>query len=474
MFSFENLNRHNPEKTHKPHPFLDDRTFHGKAIDTTQDSISTALPETELVKRKKSFVKFETPSVKEKPATFVRPFDAQHHAPKWNLHPTIEQNKRLHEQFLEKETARKDLNVFHSGNIEEITSALKKEPSSELAKEITITKEQYAEKLSGLEFLNDLDWALFTAKRLSRPDTLDHEINTALKITAFIKREPIFKEAILSEKISFEEFVRACIHHDSGKLGIHEIALNDKTSQESWIMGFMALYEEEQTDLLTEYISRHKNILPPADSMRADYELMKGFFSENRIRAAEFVPIKANLNDDEIKLLKEQGINTDLSIIQIISEHEEKSEHILRSLGFSIEAQLAGNHHNYKRVEKFPMSSTLLRLGDMQEAMSETSREYDKNPPTPIRAIAFMIDAINNDRNLDTDIAALWIKQIMDEMKPAYLDQVRKEEAARDEYGSLDAKSGELAFVENFLKENSPRAKNNLRAKIEFGYDMAA
>ena len=390
----------------------------------------------------------------------IRSFDVGHKATDFTGSPFVRENAQLKIEREITKNKQELSDLFKSGNIENITDLLKEKEvlNLEFNKEIKITKEKYSEQLSAATFLNNNDWKILTGLKIFNESTLEHSIGTYLVIKEKIEeRLKDLGQEIVHEGVQFEQLYRACLLHDIGKMAIPEFILDSKTTDEDWVRCFMMLDENEQDDILV----KNKTIVP--DAIRDDVDEMINFFEKNRIRAVKFVPVKAILNEKQIKMLENLGMNSNDPLRTIMQIHEEKSEEILNSLGYVIESMLAGNHHNYKHVSKklgekpsslsaihisTEIASNILHLGDVQQALNGDRAYHHKQPM--LRILAFLIDDAENG-TIDPEITAKWIADELKKMSPQYLSEIRSKNASHQDAKYIQERHDELLDIENFI-----------------------
>ena len=419
---------------------------------------------------------FEKNNAHKKP---LRPFDAKYAANSLNNHPAIRENQASNEKQKAELQRGNIVKIFQSLDLNKIINTLK---SSEInpyfQEEIDKTKKQHGERLSSATFLDDMDWKILTGIKLFNKETFEHSIGTYLIARNTIENDlPELAVEIQNEGVTLEQFYRACLFHDIGKMAIPEFILNSKVTDEMWVTGFMMLPEsidKVDKEIVAEFKDQQeaqayadKNCqddilvargLTPPDAIRADHKALSEYFEENRIRAVEFVPIRGMLTVDQAQKLNEGGIDTQLSLKEIMQLHEKKSEETLKKLGFVIEAFLAGNHHNYKarnkRLGEKPISlsslhiATIIHLADIEQALSVDRTYHHKQPALKIMAI--LVDDAESE-TMDPALTARWIRKRLAKMSPAYLDEVRAMKNEKQTVEYRRNRKNELETIENFL-----------------------
>jgi HD-GYP domain-containing protein (c-di-GMP phosphodiesterase class II) len=416
----------------------------------------------------KSFQNKKSSSVQKKESSDKR---TPAKATKFDLEQIMQINGNIPEKkkTVEEIEQEKIKNFFKSGNLEEISSFLADKKIEDIAfhKEVSRIKEAYGEILSSADFLTHQDWRVLTAIELFDKTTLEHSIGTFTVAKQKIEErlQGLGKE-IVHEGVDLNQFYRSCLFHDIGKMAIPEFILNNSTSDNNWVIGFMMLEEDEQDKLLVE-----NEIIVP-DAIRNNPDEMKKFFAENRIRAVKFVPIKSVLEPKKIEEMKARDLDPEKSLMEIIRIHEKKSEEILLKIGYVVEALLTGNHHNYQhKDEKLgakpvslsavhisgEISSNLIHLADIQQALSGDRSYHHKQPV--LRILTFLIDDAENGV-IDKNITSLWIKDELEKMNPAYLNEVRNMKALHQHHDYLKSRHMELELIDEFLQNNLSEISN--------------
>ncbi|KKQ50932.1 MAG: hypothetical protein US70_C0028G0016 [Parcubacteria group bacterium GW2011_GWD2_38_11] len=392
-------------------------------------------------------------------------------AKRFDLEEILQRNHSFNQtkgHTLEKEEKEKIEHFFRSGNFEEVTDFLtdKKVGNFAFNKEIQRVKKDYEKDLSSADFLNRKDWGILTAIELFDKKTFEHSIGTYLVARKKIEERLLdLGQKITDEGIELKQFYRSCLFHDIGKLAIPEFILNNTTTDGQWVYCFMEFPEDEQDKILVE----NKIIVP--DAIRNDLEKLTSFFSNNRIRAVKFIPIKAILNKNQLEIFEKQGLNPEDSLGEIMRIHEKKSKEILLKLDYPVESLLAGNHHNYKHKDKGlgekptslssihisgEISSNLIHLADVQQALNGDRSYHHKQPM--LRIMTFLVDDAENGV-IDPVIAARWINDELKKMSPAYLNEIRNMTARHQHHNYLQQRNDELLLIDNFLLNNLPEEK---------------
>ncbi|KKQ44491.1 MAG: hypothetical protein US63_C0026G0010 [Candidatus Moranbacteria bacterium GW2011_GWC2_37_8] len=396
----------------------------------------------------------------------LRSFEIQNHTTDFKNHPAIKESEKLYEAHIAREKAEKNLKLFKSRDIDEIISFLNNTENEDLEfqKEIKQTKTNYAEQLASATFLDSKDWKILTGLRLFNMETFEHSIGTYLIAKNKIKeRLTEIGIEIQHEGVRLEQFYRACLFHDIGKMAIPDFVLSKKATNLDWVTGFMTLDEEERVAILVE-----KDLPIPNDIIYGTPQDMTNYLEKERIRAIDFVPAKTLFNPEEVHVLKDiyPEMAENDSLKSFLRIHEKKSEEILQGLGFILEAFLAGNHHNYKHADKklgekpatlsalhisIEIASTILHLADIQQAL-DSNRSYHSKHNT-LRIMAFLVDDAKNEI-IDSKLTARWIKDEMLKITPEELNEIRNMHSTNTNDKDLKMRHEDLMAIENFLEKN--------------------
>jgi hypothetical protein len=267
---------------------------------------------------------------------------------------------------------------------------------------------------------------------------------------------------IAHEGVALDQLYRACLLHDIGKLAIPGFILNNEANDKDWINCFILLPPDEQDEILVN------NNIFAADEIRHDPGKMYEFLSRNRKRAVKFVPVKAILDDKQKAFLIENDFDPEKSLGEIMQIHEEKSEQILKKLGFVIEALLAGHHHDCKYKDEalgakpksltalniaIEIASNLIHFGDVQDALNG-DRSYSHKQPM-LRIMAFLVDHAESG-NTDPALTAHWINDELKKMSPEYLNEIRNMTSKHQHHDYLQQRNEELLLIYDFLSDNLP------------------
>ncbi len=256
--------------------------------------------------------------------------------------------------------------------------------------------------------MTERDWEMFAVLWLYDTDTLEHSVRTfelAYRIITHPFIEPssgetvVFEDCLLRTDVSTEQFLRAALFHDIGKVIIPREVLRNALDDEEVLVrilpeGTLTDKEEGKQAFLRMLYS---NGVRPIDVVPLS-ELFDGK------RYAEF------LSD-----LKRRGFSEMATLKDVVRMHEPESRRILSSLGHATEALLAGTHHNYHREEhRYVVHilnitcavSDLIRIADITDALR--SARWYKRPLSELEVLFILTqDALAG--RIHPRLAYLWV-----------------------------------------------------------------
>jgi len=288
---------------------------------------------------------------------------------------------------------------------------------SVLQEQVHATKEKYQKALETADFLTEKDWELITMIELYAPELTTHSIETYT--LARSKVEHIFlhgglnlEQSIRNEKVSLEEFYRACILHDIGKTLIPEPILNYTLEPGDWY----GVLNKTPDSNLERNIKEHLGIDESRDMER--HELI-ALLMDSNFDPITALPAQKLLPQEHLDELKKRGIAVEENTLkEILKLHEPESQRILEEEGYHTEALIAGQHHNYNKEEyRFPISSQtiglnadlaeILHLADGEQAML-SERSY-KPAFSRIQAFTYLMKDAEKGA-INKELTALWIQ----------------------------------------------------------------
>ena len=312
-------------------------------------------------------------------------------------------------------------NIANTGNFNNIYSKLKEKGL--LLYQVKRTETEYQDFLSKMEFLTAQDMELFTILELYDKELALHSINTYLlakeKVEKTLAHDVVLVDLFTKENVSPEQFFRACLFHDIGKIEIPNFILNNSTN------------EEKMNLILKDLVINRKDTATIAKLSEISGETIKSIgyadienvLKKHNLRSVHVVPIKFILSQEELEIAKKRNIDTSLTLMEIIQTHENFSAKILIDLGLKTEGVLAGSHHNYHgngssyniTIEKLNLNvdiAELIRLADITDALT-TSRSYNNTEVPKLEILKIIMKEVNAGK-INPKLAYLWIN---DEVK---------------------------------------------------------
>lgn len=334
-----------------------------------------------------------------------------------------------------------------------IIERLKTETSHDsnlLEVQIERVKDIFSEELGEFgESLPSDVWEMLTVIELFDPETARHCVDTyhiaKNKVEKRLFDGMVLAESFRDESVDLNTFYTSCLLHDIGKVEVpHEVVTNTTTDTECAIH----LFEHKDDVLLPalrDYLDDPSFTLPEAiDSPQALNRYLNEAFHE---RPQKFTPIHlllGRLSPEKLEEVSEQlahvGCSLDDSLLTIMHTHDRYSRTILKTFGHTVEAILAGAHHNKKSREgeaERPYRITIgtlqvsvdladiIHLADVENAISN-SRHY-KSGKTPLEALKVLAVHAKNGV-IDNYIAYLWIADALNDTATASLYSLENED----------------------------------------------
>lgn len=313
----------------------------------------------------------------------------------------------------------------------------------------------YTYALDKITFLTEKDKEMFTILDLYDIETARHCIETyriarnkmevevlpGMTLEYFLQKE---------EGISLEQFYRACLFHDIGKVEVPRQVIQHEMGDSAMLGCLHRIYHDLYINKkIPKSLGLKEN---PTDTALAEA------LEIHRIRPIYLVPAREILSEKEITDLEHLGFSGDETLMEMIMKHEQKSGDILKEAGLPVEAYLAAHHHNYNReplqypttVDALHISvdlADILHMADVTEAVSSLGRKYRKafSIPKTMRTIIEHVE----DGKISPFTAYLWLTDDLRryENKLKVLSGTPNDEDRKD-----------LAFVRTFL-ENGKRIR---------------
>jgi hypothetical protein len=328
------------------------------------------------------------------------------------------------------------------------------------------TKEEFGARIKNAHFeAKDKDWEILTAMRLFHLDTVEHCVRT-LEILSHKIHETLTRPDggsvnldanIIAENISIEEFLRAALLHDVGKIIVPRSILDNPLSNTNWwqVLGLAINSEGEDSDLIRNHISKLSGVPFNIDTYRKDLD-------SHDVRPIQVCPVDVILSDSDITDLSKRGFTKENTILEIIMAHEEESRRILEACGFPVEAKLASMHHNYlhrdisgqkSSVEALRVGADvigismadIIHLADVTDALV-SSRSY--KGPMPISKVLTVLIQHAKGGKVGKEMTYMWIKSELSKNKVS--------ESERAQFAD------DFKEIDSFLRKEEMEAQSGL------------
>jgi hypothetical protein len=298
--------------------------------------------------------------------------------------------------------------------------------------------------------MKEKDWEMLTLIWLFDVGTFEHSIRTFELAEKMIKSpmavpggETVAVETLLlREGVSSEQFLRAALFHDVGKVIIpREILLDHRSDEDLAPVIFPEKHFHVEGDVEEKKAA-----------LRALYE--KG------LRPIDLAPLNilfpGGKGDEIMHKLEERGFSKMATERDVLQKHESESGRILNLEGCILESELAGHHHNYKR-EKTPylMSVSMLRMSAETVGLGMADLIH----------MADVTDAIRSKRSYKESMSDMEVLYVIahdaknGKIDPftAYVWVSNQYEAAREK--KEEKGEGLVQYVDDFLKESQKAFK---------------
>ncbi len=305
------------------------------------------------------------------------------------------------------------------------------------------TKEEFGARIKNAHFeAKDKDWEILTAMRLFHLDTVEHCVRT-LEILSHKIHETLTRPDggsvnldanIIAENISIEEFLRAALLHDVGKIIVPRSIIDNPLSNTNWwqVLGLAINSEGEDSGLIRNHIAKLSGVPFNIDTYRKDLD-------SHEVRPIQVCPVDVILSDSDITDLSKRGFTKENTILEIIMAHEEESRRILEACDFPVEAKLASMHHNYlhrdisgqkSSVEALQVSADvigismadIIHLADVTDALV-SSRSY--KGPMPISKVLTVLIQHAKSGKVGKEMTYMWIKSELSKNKVSESERVQ-------------------------------------------------
>lgn len=313
--------------------------------------------------------------------------------------------------------------IAGKGNYEKIERELVN--SGLLEREKYRVRKEYDRIFSDFTEVNDHDLDMFTILDLYHRGTAAHCAETYLRAKTKIEKRLasgfVLSKLFDREFVSTDEFLRACLLHDIGKVEVPRFVIGHTMNDDAMNIFLRGLVLDLRDP---DIIARIQETTGKQASMVSVKEL-DAYLKEHNLRSVHFVPARMVLTPSEVEELRERGIDPEMSLMDIIRSHEDFSRAILGRVGLPVESELAGLHHNYRGLgPRYPLAhgslhisvdiEELLHIADVEQALSEV-RGYKKGFSTP-RVLRIIMEEVLSGR-IPKEAAYLWVDDEIHEFK---------------------------------------------------------
>lgn len=303
------------------------------------------------------------------------------------------------------------------------------------------TRSTYGARLAVDNFaMTDQDFEMLTVLGLYDTSTLEHSIRTfelAYRIITHPFTEASGETLIIGDflsgaNVSLEQFLRAALFHDIGKVIIPREILHNALDDEEVLV---KMFPEGNLEAEGEHVKK----------------MMVQALYDNGIRPIDVVPLKEIFAGEKytalLSSLEKRGFSEAATLKDVIRMHEPEGKRILTSLGYKTEGELAGAHHNYTKeghqylVHIRGMSfgvADLIRIADVTDALR--SMRWYKKPLSELEVL-FILTKDAEAGKIDSRLAYLWVKD--------QYAEIQKKEGLVVPNG--DEKEEEMRAIEMFL-----------------------
>lgn len=313
--------------------------------------------------------------------------------------------------------------IAGKGNYEKIARELTN--SGLIEREKYRVRKKYDRVFDALPEVNDRDLEMFTILDLYHKGTAEHCAETYLlaktKIEKRLASGVVLSNLFEREFVSTEEFFRASLLHDVGKIEIPRFIIGHSMNDDAMNIFLRGLVVDKHDP---EVIARLNEATHARTSM-ATVEELDAYLKENHLRSIHFVPARMVLSSSQLEALEERELDAEMSLMDIIRGHEEFSRSILESVGLSVESELAGLHHNYQGSgSRYPLAfgslhmnvdiEEFLHLADVEQALTAI-RGYKSGFSKP-RVLRIIMEEVECGR-IPKEAAYLWVDDEIHEFK---------------------------------------------------------
>ncbi len=288
--------------------------------------------------------------------------------------------------------------------------------------------------------LTNKDWEMLAVLWLFDEKTAHHSVETYRiardKVTKPLLGNVVLAKEFTKEGVSLEQFFRACLFHDIGKLAIPLNVLTDSQGDTESAALILACSNEMNTSFEAHHISIGQEDLEKLKPT----ELVALLHEKYALRPANILPIRFLLKPEQSREIGERlasyGLSTDSSLTEVMRIHEKVSQEILENAGMPVEAELVGSHHtrNGTRNGKTPYTITIgtlqitidiadiIHLADVEQAMG--SERHYKRPESSVSVLDTLVR--HAQRGLvQKELTYLWVADELLHIDKTLLDSAK-------------------------------------------------
>lgn len=343
------------------------------------------------------------------------------------------------------------IEVARSGGYPRILETLRAEAL--LEKEAERVRGEY--ELDQIEWVNENDREMFAILDLYDPGTARHCYETYKLAKEKMEKEILpgvsFAKLLREQEgVSLEQFYRACLFHDIGKVEVPWAVIHNDMD-ESTMLGCMHHAYHEL------FLNRRIPASLHLGEHATDAEIDCAFAHQHQVRCVHLLPARDVLSSEDLEEVKRFGFTGEETLFEIIQTHEFQSGKILANAGRTVESKIAASHHNYagkSLIEfTFPLAigalrmsvnlADVLHLADIEQALSSPDRSYKRAFSMP-KVMNIIVEDTRHGK-IDPMAAFLWLT-----------DEMQKYETEPHEYDDPEAQAEDeanLAAVRAFLAE---------------------
>lgn len=326
-----------------------------------------------------------------------------------------------------------------------------------LGEQVKRVQEEYKSYLENINFLNESDLEMLTILELYDKNLAFHSLETYDLAKDKSERQLDFGIVLIdvfaTENVTPEQFFRACLLHDVGKVYVPNFILNNEVDINEMSNLMLDLVKEQDKETIDNI-----NRLTGESKDSYDLETLDTLLKKHHLRPAHIVPVKHLLNEEQLAITENTyHLSPDLSLMDIIKMHENHSGEILEQAGYDIESDLAGSHHNYhgrgsshqRTLEALQLSVDtveLLRMADITHALGD-SRPYNKTGFSKPKIWKIILEEVEAGK-ISEVMAYLWLN---DEIKMHEQDLTNSEDTTDEDRTNIEFVKDKLQALQNDL-----------------------